>query len=269
MHKGTVCPWVRHHVMLPDMVGNVLVEACVDTIESAAAAAGGGAQRLELCANLVEGGTTPSAGVTALTCARLRIAVHVMIRPRGGDFCYTPLEFEAMQHDVAEAKRLGAAGVVFGILEPDGTIDAERTRALVKQARPLPVTFHRAFDVTRDAHEALGTLITLGVDRVLTSGQQASVPEGLPLIAELVRQARHDIEILPGGGITPQNVAEIVRVSGVREVHVHAARAFPSPMRFRRAAVVMGGQYEPDEYRRSETAVDQIAAVVEALGGIM
>jgi len=253
--------------MLPGMLANTLVEACVDTIESAAAAARGGAQRLELCANLVEGGTTPSAGVIALACARLPVPVYVMIRPRGGDFCYTPLEFEAMQHDVADAKRLGAAGVVFGILEADGTVDTARTRTLVEVARPLPVTFHRAFDVTRDPHEALGALIALGVDRVLTSGQQASVPAGLPLIAELVRQAGGSIGILPGGGITAANVTEVVRVACVREVHVHAARAFPSPMRFRNAAVIMGGRYAPDEYRRSETAAEQIAAVVDALAG--
>lgn len=237
----------------------------MDTIESAAAAARGGAHRLELCANLVEGGTTPSAGTIALACARLSVAVHVMIRPRGGDFCYTPLEFEAMQHDIADAKRLGAAGIVLGILAPDGTIDVERTRILAEAARPLLVTFHRAFDVTSDPFEALRALVALGVDRVLTSGQRPSVPEGLPLITELVRRAGGRIGILPGGGITAANVAEIVRASGVREVHVHAARAFPSPMRFRNAAVIMGGRYEPDEYRRSETADDQIAAVVEAL----
>ena len=246
----------------------ILVEACVDSVESAAAAAHGGAGRIELCANLVEGGTTPSAGTIALA-RDLGVVVHVMIRPRGGDFCYTAREFESMRRDVREARRLGADGVVFGLLAPDGTIDADRSRILVEEARPLRVTVHRAFDVSRDPDEALDTLIGLGVDRVLTSGQQAAAPDGLPLIRSLVRQAAGRIGILPGGGITAANVAEVVRATGVREVHVHAARAFPSPMTFRNPKVVMGQPYTPDEYRRIETATDQVAAVVHALGGMV
>ena len=245
----------------------ILVEACVDSIESAAAATQGGAGRIELCANLVEGGTTPSAGTIALA-RDLGVVVHVMIRPRGGDFCYTAREFESMRRDVREARRLGADGVVFGMLAPDGTIDAERSRILLEEARPLRVTVHRAFDVSRDPDEALDALIGLGVDRVLTSGQQAAVPDGLPLIRSLVRQAAGRIGILPGGGITAANVAEVVRATGVREVHVHAARAFPSPMAFRNPKVAMGQPYTPDEYRRVETAAEQIAAVVRALGGM-
>lgn len=249
------------------MTDSVLVEACVDSLESAAAAVAGGAARLELCANLVEGGTTPSAG--AIACAReLEAALHVMIRPRGGDFRYTDREFASMRRDVREARRLGADGVVFGLLEPDGTIDAARTRILIAEARPLGVTVHRAFDVSRDADEALDALIGLGVDRVLTSGQQATVLEGLETIGGLVRRAAGRIGILPGGGLTAATVADVVRATGVREVHVHAARAFPSPMTFRNPRVLMGGAYTPDEYRRVETAADQIAAVVQALAGM-
>jgi copper homeostasis protein len=244
----------------------ILVEACVDSIASALAAAEGGAARLELCANLVEGGTTPSAGTIA-AARESGLRLHVMIRPRGGDFCYTAPEFACMRRDIREARRLGAHGVVFGVLHPDGTIDADRTRQLIEEARPLQVTVHRAFDVTRDAAEALDTLIALGVDRVLTSGQQATVPDGLPVIRALVERAAGRIGILPGGGITAANVAEVVRVTGVREVHVHAARVFPSPMTFRNPRVVMGGPYTPDEYRRSETGPDQIAAVVRAVSG--
>jgi copper homeostasis protein len=245
----------------------VLVEACVDSVESAAAAAQGGAARLELCANLVEGGITPSAGVIAVA-RELDVILHVMIRPRGGDFCYTAREFESMRRDVHEARQRGADGVVFGILTPDGTIDAPRTRILVEDARPLRVTVHRAFDVTRDPAEALDTLIQLDVDRVLTSGQQPTAPEGLALIAALVRRSAGRIGILPGGGITGANVVEVVEATGVREVHVHATRTFESPMRFRNPSVVMGGAYRPDEYRRTETAPDQIATVVRVLAAM-
>lgn len=242
----------------------VLVEACVDSIESAAAAAEGGAARLELCANLVEGGTTPSAG-TVSVARELDLRLHVMIRPRGGDFHYTAREFESMRRDIREARRLGADGVVFGVLTPDGAMDGERMRILLDEARPLSVTVHRAFDMTRDPDEALDTLIALGADRVLTSGQRATVPEGMAVIRDLVRRAAGHIGILPGGGITAANVAEVVQGTGVREVHVHAARAFPSPMRFRNPRVAMGGAYTPDEYRRAETEPAQIAAVVRAL----
>ena len=249
------------------MSGPVLVEACVDSIESAAAAAEGGARRLELCANLVEGGTTPSAGTIALA-RELDVALHVMIRPRSGDFCYTAREFESMRHDVREARRCGADGVVFGLLAPDGTIEEGRTRILIEEARPLQVTVHRAFDLSRDPVEALDTLIALGVDRVLTSGQQATALEGVPLIRSLVKRAAGRIGILPGGGITAANVADVVRATGVREVHVHAARSFSSPMLYRNPRVVMGGPYTPDEYRRAETAADQIVAVVHALAAL-
>jgi len=247
------------------MADTVLIEACVDGIESAVAAAEGGAGRVELCADLVEGGTTPSAGVLATTRARLATPIHCMIRPRGGDFCYTDLEFAAMLADVREVKRLGADGVVFGILATDGTIDDERTRTLLREARPLSVTFHRAFDVCRDPFAALDVLIAAGVDRVLTSGQRPTVPEGLALIRSLVDRAARRIGVLPGGGITADNVGMVVRTARVREVHVHAARAFSSPMQFRNAEVLMGGRYEPDEYRRVETASGQIAAVRQAL----
>jgi len=249
------------------MPERVLVEACVDSIESAAAAADGGADRLELCANLIEGGTTPSMGTIALA-RELDLVLHVMIRPRGGDFCYTAREFASMRRDVREARQLGADGVVFGILAPDGTIDTERTRILLEDARPLSVTVHRAFDVTRETRDALDTLIALGVDRVLTSGQQPTVPQGLDVIADLVRRSAGRIGILPGGGITAANAAEVVRRTGVCEVHVHAARDFPSPMLFRNPGVVMGGSYVPDEYRRRETHADQIAAVVRAVAPV-
>src|SRR5438445_9519302 len=151
--------------------GKTIIAVCVDSVESAMAAEAGGAERVELCDNLMEGGTTPSAGAVAAARKKLEIKFHVIIRPRGGDFCYSDVEFEVMKRDVEFAKQLGADGIVIGILLPDGAIDVTRTRELIDIARPMSVTFHRAFDMTRDAFAALETLIDLGIDRILTSGQ--------------------------------------------------------------------------------------------------
>ena len=141
----------------------ITLEICVDSVEGALAAEAGGAQRVELCDNLLEGGTTPSAGMIALTRQQIHIGLQVIIRPRGGDFCYSDLEFAVMQYDVNQAKQLGADGVVIGLLNPDGTVDKARTAALIDLARPLNVTFHRAFDMAVDPHQALEELIDLGV----------------------------------------------------------------------------------------------------------
>ncbi|HET9708635.1 MAG TPA: copper homeostasis protein CutC [Gemmatimonadales bacterium] len=183
-----------------------MLEACVDSVESALSAQAGGADRVELCDNLLEGGTTPSAGVIALCCARLRIPVHVLIRPRGGDFVYSDLELDVMRRDIAVARQHGAQGVVFGILLPDGAIDVPRTGALVAAARPLRVTFHRAFDFTADPDQALDDLIALGVDRLLTSGQAATALDGTGILARLVRRAAGRIAIAAGGGLSEENV---------------------------------------------------------------
>jgi copper homeostasis protein len=242
----------------------VLIEACVPSVESAVAAVAGGAGRVELCENLVEGGTTPSAGAVALTRQRVAVPIMVMIRPRGGDFCYTELERDVMLHDIRAARALGADGVVFGALTPDGCVDASTTAALVAAAGPLSVTFHRAFDVTRDPFESLDRLIEMGIDRVLTSGQRATVPEGLELIRALIAHADASIRILPGGGINAQNSAEIAGVPGINELHVYAGHDFRSPMIHRNESVTMGRIYHPDEYLRTEVSESGIRAVVEA-----
>src|SRR5437667_1076271 len=179
----------------------IVVEACVDSIDSALAAARGGAHRIELCASLIEGGTTPSAGTLAVCRSRLDIPIFVLIRPRGGDFLYTAAEFAVMLEDVRRAKQAGVQGIVTGVLRADGDIDADRTRELIAAARPLQVTFHRAVDVCRDAGRALETLIALGVERVLTSGQAATAPEGAATVAEFVRQAAGRLALVPGGGL--------------------------------------------------------------------
>jgi copper homeostasis protein len=245
----------------------VIVEACVPSAESAVRAATGGAGRVELCENLVEGGTTPSAGTIALTKERLDVPVMVMIRPRGGDFCYTDLEVDVMLRDIAMARALGADGLVFGVLQPDGRVDALKTAALVAAAGPLPVTFHRAFDVSHDAFEALDTLVELGVERILTSGQQPTVREGLPLIRELAARCLDTgTRLLPGGGLAPEDVEEVLAVPGIDEIHVYAATDFPSPMRHRNESVIMGRAYDPDEYLRTEIDPEGLRVFVEAAG---
>ena len=243
----------------------IVLEACVDSVEAAVAAQLGGADRVELCADLLEGGCTPGPGVIQLARKLLDIRLHVMIRPRGGDFCYSEVKFEAMQLDVAFAKQVGADGVVFGILNPDGSVDAERTRALIEQARPMSVTFHRAFDVTRDPFEALETLIGLSVDRILTSGQELAVLEGLDLIADLVRRAGNRVIIMPGAGITERNFGKIVAHSGAREFHVYAPMTLEGRMKHRNSRVFMGGELRPPEYTLSVTDPNRIQAFVSAI----
>ncbi len=248
------------------MSESVLVEACVDSIESALAAARGGAHGIELCANLVEGGTTPSAGTLAVCRERLDIPIHVLVRPRGGDFLYTATEFTVMLEDIRRAKQAGAEGVVTGALRADGEIDTDRTRELIGAARPLRVTFHRAFDVCRDPAAALETLIVLGVDRVLTSGQAATAPQGAKAIARLVRQAAGRTAILPGGGIAEDNVAALVRATGVTEVHLTGAVTHQSAMTFRAPKVEIGSAPPRSEYEWSVTDAEVIRRVVAKLG---
>jgi copper homeostasis protein len=244
----------------------VRVEVCVDSVESAIRAQEGGAARVELCDNLLEGGTTPSAGAIAVARDRLTLGLNVIIRPRGGDFCYSEVEFEVMRQDVRRARELGADGVVIGLLREDGTVDAERTRALVELARPASVTFHRAFDMCRDPHEALETLVGLGLDRVLTTGQENSIGDGLELVADLVRRAGGRIIVMPGGG-NDRNVKTILVRTGAKEVHVTGTRSVESRMRHRNPRCFMGGELRPPEYSWSVTDPARIRAIVDGLAG--
>ncbi|HKL58980.1 MAG TPA: copper homeostasis protein CutC, partial [Sphaerochaeta sp.] len=173
------------------------IEICLESIESVIAAAEGGADRVEFCADLFEGGTTPSLGAFKVARENSTITMSVMIRPRGGDFCYSDLEFAAMKEDIRLFKEAGADCVVFGILSPDGEIDVQRNKELIELARPMQVTFHRAFDMTPNAEKSLETLIELGVDRLLTSGLEATVIEGIEVLAALVKQAGDRIIIMP------------------------------------------------------------------------
>jgi copper homeostasis protein len=243
---------------------SIVLEVCIDSVEAAVAAQQGGAHRVELCADLMEGGTTPSAGTIQLARRSVDIDVNVIIRPRGGDFCYTPVEFEVMKLDIETTKAAGANGVVIGILNEDGSVDKERTRALVDLARPMSVTFHRAFDMARDPYEALETLIELGVNRVLTSGQESSVLEGLGVITELVDRAGERIIIMPGGGVTERNFKKIVETSGVKEIHFVAPAARESPMAYRNPNCFMGGELRPPEFSLTVTDPGRVSAFVRA-----
>lgn len=245
----------------------IVLEICIDSVESAIAAQQGGANRVELCDNLLEGGTTPSAGTIALARQNISIDLNVIIRPRGGDFCYTDVEFEVMKYDVEQAKRLGANGVVIGLLNPDGSVDMARTAMLVELARPLSVTFHRAFDMSRDPHAALETLISLGLDRVLTTGQESSALEGLDLITELVRQAADRIIIMPGlsGAISERNVQKIITQSGVKEIHTTASTSLESQMTYRNLRSFMGGELRPPEFFRMVTDSQRVRDFVRAI----
>jgi copper homeostasis protein len=248
------------------MSRQIIFEACIDSVEAAIAAQTGGADRVELCANLLEGGTTPSAGTIRLARERIDIDMNVIIRPRGGDFCFSDVEFEVMKLNIELAKRLGANGVVIGILREDGTVDTQRTRALVELARPMSVTFHRAFDMSRDPFEAMEELVQLGIDRILTSGQDLTALEGLDLITELVKKADDRIIIMPGGGITERNIHKIVHQSGAREVHAAAPAIVESRMKYRNTQCFMGGELRPPEFSLSITDPDRIRALLRAVG---
>ena len=227
----------------------MLLEICVDSVESAIAAEGGGACRVELCSDLLEGGITPSAGLIEKVRRHVQIDVFVMIRPRAGDFLYTSHEFDTMKTDIDRAKMSGADGVVVGILAADGCVDVERTRKLVEAAAPLPVTFHRAVDVSADRADSLERIIASGAQRVLTSGGQKRAADGVREVAQMVSQAACRIAIMTGGGLNAENIRAVAERTGAAEFHAGLATRIPSPMRYRNGALFLGA--DPDrEYSR-------------------
>jgi copper homeostasis protein len=242
----------------------MIYEVCIDSVEGAVAAQAGGAQRVELCANLVEGGTTPSIGTIRLARQRITIGLNVILRPRGGDFVFSDTEFAVTRTDLLAAKEAGADAVVIGLLLPDGTVDRARTAELVALARPMQVTFHRAIDLCRDSAEALETLVDLGVDRILTSGRKATVIEGADCIAALVRQSAGRIVVMAGGGVTAANLPGLIARTGIQEAHFSARETIQSPMTFRSRDCFMGKAYEPDEYIYKMTTAALVRKVVEA-----
>jgi copper homeostasis protein len=214
-----------------------LLEIAANSLASALAAQEGGADRIELCENLGEGGTTPSHGTVAMARERLHIPVYVLIRPRAGDFLYDALEIETMRRDIEHCARLGCDGVVIGALDAEGAVATSVCRELIAAAGTMRITFHRAFDAARDSVEALEAIIALGCERVLTSGARANAREGATAIAAHVAQAGSRLRVMAGAGITPDNIAEIARLTGVRELHASAKGTQASAMRFRNAAL--------------------------------
>ena len=208
----------------------MILEVCIDSVESAIAAQEGGAARVELCADLEHGGTTPIVNVIRAVRERVSIPLHVMIRPRPGDFCYTDQEFGTMERDIEEAKRLKVDGVVFGLLTERGEVDVIRTRRFLELARPLSVTFHRAFDETGDLLRAIDDVKVIGVDRVLTSGGKGDILRNAELLAELVRRSDGRPIIMAGGGVNFENVSELVKRSEVKEVHTLSAVLKDGPL---------------------------------------
>lgn len=225
------------------------VEIVVYNIESAMKAQEGGADRIELCENPGEGGTTPSYGTIELVRQNLTIDVFVMIRPRGGDFHYSSYEFHAMKRDISQCQKLSVDGLVFGILTPEGRIDVKRCKELIDKARPLKVTCHRAFDMTRDPFEALEDCIEAGFDRILTAGQQAQASKGAALIGELIKKANGRINIMPGSGVNEDTVGDIVSKSGATEIHFSATAFRESAMQFRNQQIAGMGSDEGSEFK--------------------
>ena len=241
-----------------------LIELCVEGIDGFLAAQEAGADRVELCASLVEGGLTPSLATIRAAVKAAKIPVHVIIRPRGGDFLYSQTEFETMVEDIKALRGEGVAGVVIGCLTPDGRIDEARTRALVEAARPMSVTCHRAFDMTENAHEALEALIRCGIDRVLTSGQRDTAVEGIAILKAAVEQAAGRIVIMGCGALDADNIRTVRDATGLVEMHFAALTTVPSGMVFRNPHVGMGGTEKDREYELTLTDRDAVRATIAA-----
>ncbi len=236
------------------------IEICVFSPESCLNAQKAGAQRVELCAGLHEGGTTPSAGLVAWAVENLTIETHVMIRPRGGDFCYDDLEYEIMCRDIEVVKKIGAAGVVLGILNPNGTVDVARTKALVNLAKPLHTTFHRAFDRTIEPFAALKHVIETGAIRLLTSGHKPSAIEGKTLLGQLVAAAAGQIQIMAGAGVCAENAVELL-ATGVDSLHLTAKATRQSLMQYQNPELKMASAINASDFEIVYSDIEKIRAV--------
>jgi len=245
----------------------MLFEICVEGVDGAVAAEVGGGDRIELCASLLEGGITPSFGTIRAALKLCWLPIHVILRPRGGDFLYSEAEFATMLDDTAELKKLNAAGMVIGCLTEDGRIDEDRMKALIEAAQPLRITCHRAFDMTRDPEEALEALIRCGVHRVLTSGQQSRAVDAIPLLKRLNSQAKDRIIIMTCGELSPDNISQVVRETGGSEFHFAALKTVPSGMSYRNRQVGMGGTELDREYSNTVTDPDLIRTTIAAARG--
>ena len=240
-----------------------VIEVCVDSVCNAITAQSAGAQRVEFCANLSEGGTTPSPAQIEFARKMLHIDLYVMIRPRGGDFFYNKTEFKIMKSDIHFCGKTGCDGVVIGMLNQDGTIDRERNRELIRIAHQygMGVTFHRAFDRCIDLFQALETIIEIGCERILTSGGYNTAIEGAGVIRELIEKAGERIIIMPGSGITPENAAEIIQITGARELHGTFRSRFQSPMIYQNKKL----SKQDEEYELFLTDAEKIKSVFRTL----
>lgn len=244
---------------------NFNLEICVDSLESAINAQIAGADRVELCDNLTEGGTTPGYGTIVTVRNNLNIELNVIIRPRGSDFLYTDTEFDIMRRDIEVCGEAGADGVVVGILLPDGNIDVERTARLIEFARPMNVTFHRAFDMCINPVRGLEDIISTGAERVLTSGQKNSAEDGVELIECLIKKADKRIIIMPGGGINELNIAKIARTTGASEFHLSGRKVIDGEMVFRKLGISMGGVTGISEFSRKVADRELIKSIINIL----
>ena len=225
------------------------LEICAINLESAIAAQNGGADRIELCDNIVEGGTTPSYGIIKLAIDKLSIPINVLIRPRAGDFLYTELEFQSMREDIIACRGLGVNGVVLGVLKVDGSVDVKRVEELVNLAKPMEVTFHRAFDMTYDIYEALEDVIATGASRILTSGGAKKAELGIEVIKGLVSKSEGRISIMPGSGVNMSNLSDFISLDGINELHLSAKDRVFSKMEFIPSNLAMsGGTFSKDNY---------------------
>lgn len=241
-----------------------LLEVCVDSLESALAAERGGADRLELCGNLVIGGTTPSPGLFREIKAAVGIKIHILIRPRFGDFCYSDSEFRIMLEEVKMFKEMGADGIVIGILKPDGMLDMERMAALIEAAEGMNLTLHRAFDVGRDPIELLRQAKQLGIRTILTSGQEDHCLAGKELLKTLCQEAGQEIDIMVGSGVNADVIREIYSMVPARAFHMSGKETVESAMEYRSETVHMG-LFELSEYVLWRTSEDEVAKAAEAL----
>ena len=244
---------------------NFKLEICVDNIESAIAAQNAGADRIELCNNLPEGGTTPGSGTICSARNNLTIGLHVIIRPRGGDFLYSDPDYDIMRREIDICGECGVNGIVLGILESGGAIDVERTAKLIELARPMSATFHRAFDMCNDPFKSLEDVIACGADRLLTSGQKNKAEEGIDLINLLIVQADNRIIIMPGSGINQSNIENIAKLTGAKEFHLTGLKPIESEMIFKRQNISMGGSSDIPEFSRKVVDPEIIRSIINKL----
>ncbi len=240
-------------------------EICANSVRSCLAAQEGGVQRVELCSAIPEGGTTPSFGEIATAREMLHIKLHVIIRPRSGDFLYSSLEIKSMLKDIEMCRKLNVDGVVLGVLNSSGNINVSTMNELMAASKGMSVTFHRAFDMCPDPHAALEQIINLGCHRVLTSGQRSTAEEGIPLLKELNVQAENRIILLAGSGVNETNIQRIASATGISEFHFSAREKQESKMTYRNPIVSMGGTVHINEYENTFTSSGKVKSIIDAL----